>query len=141
MECKKCGKFHDDGTADYCISCLDELAAKNIKAPEDVQELTEPKCINCNSTNLDLIDWNHLLCKDCGMFQDDNLIEDLLFNRNYKPRYGCYNCKYSYHDDDNKKRLFCYNSNSYNCNNYVSIGICGLYENQTKPIADDDFPF
>ena len=39
MECKKCGRFHDDGTANYCISCLDELAVKNIEVLEDVHEL------------------------------------------------------------------------------------------------------
>lgn len=71
MECTRCGRFHDDGTADYCIYCLDELAEKNKKAPEDVQELTEPK---------------HLVCIICGKSRDDNitgLCPDCLFDIQY----------------------------------------------------------
>lgn len=122
--CKKCGKPHDDGTAEFCFDCLDMLSA-----PEDVQELTDPRCVNCNSSDLYFRDWNTLVCKKCGMFQDNSMI-DLMLSLDL-PRHGCFNCKYSaYLNDDVNQRLFCNNINSYNCDNFVSIDICGLYEEE-----------
>lgn len=94
-------------------------------------------CCNCNSSNLDFIDWEHLLCKDCGMFQPDYYIDKFLFDLKIEPRYSCMNCRYSAsYDDDESHRLFCNCDKSFNYDNYVDFDVCGLWEGVEAPEPD-----
>lgn len=132
--CKRCGAPHDDGTADYCMNCLD----KKEGAPEGVQELKESICINCayskNEGFIDEKDNFHkvLICNNrfCDTYCKNVLINKIC-NCDFFLLKDCLHCNYSIYFDDYNITCNCEHSSNY-LNMMSFSDLCDCYEQNER---------